>query len=409
MILMFILFFTTKATFYSDSNYVLWSQADNLICWGYYRARSYYFASTFDNVPKLILTMEQYESTPNDLGVNFNLVALDNQKFTLGMSCSGPTLYTFGFRWIAIDSEELFVINAFNTNPSRYLTYPHSNPHVNAAFVSLFIFGYTGEVNFQIQVIELNSTHVTVETTNIANLRTLGFQIIMGPVGMIKQLGVISASSPFNSPFYEIQPNSYFITPFQGFWHIPDTQNINIKHTQTKTSTNIFYASDSPSNSYYVNNIHLIIWIIKQPEPAQCTTLRITQIKDLQAEFRPKIQISLPELQLFYKVVGQYSLKLTTSQLVTNIQIHAKCFKNKKYLSQFNKCNSCANKRYHSFTHNCYGAINTLIYTARFTQTMVTNQQLVLYVNDSSCKITQLIQSQVLEEVIILQVQQFDI
>lgn len=77
MILFFILFIVTKATFYSDSNYVLWSKAaDNLICWGYYRARTYNFAGTFDNVPKLILTMEQYESTPNNLGVNFNLVSL---------------------------------------------------------------------------------------------------------------------------------------------------------------------------------------------------------------------------------------------------------------------------------------------------------------------------------------------
>lgn len=58
MILFFIIFIGTKATFYSDSNYVLWSKADNLICSGYYRARTYNFAGTFDNVPKLILTME---------------------------------------------------------------------------------------------------------------------------------------------------------------------------------------------------------------------------------------------------------------------------------------------------------------------------------------------------------------
>lgn len=64
------------------------------------------------------------------------------------MTCSNPTLYTFGFRWIAIDSEEISVINAFNTDAVRYLTYPHSNSYANSAFVSLFIFGYTGEVNF---------------------------------------------------------------------------------------------------------------------------------------------------------------------------------------------------------------------------------------------------------------------
>lgn len=58
MILSLILIISTKATFYSDSNYVLWSSADNLICWGWYRARGYNFAATFDNVPKLILTME---------------------------------------------------------------------------------------------------------------------------------------------------------------------------------------------------------------------------------------------------------------------------------------------------------------------------------------------------------------
>lgn len=64
------------------------------------------------------------------------------------MTCSGFTLYTFGFRWVAIDSDELFVVHAFNTIPAQYLTYPHSCPQANAAFVSLFIFGYTGEINF---------------------------------------------------------------------------------------------------------------------------------------------------------------------------------------------------------------------------------------------------------------------
>ncbi|CAD8086460.1 unnamed protein product [Paramecium sonneborni] len=405
-LLNFILFILSNATFYSDSNTVLWDKNNNFQCWGYYRARSFYFTSAFQNVPKLILTMEYYESTPNNLGVSFSLVELTRTYFTAGINCNSPTLYTFGFRWIAIDSDSLFVINAFNTVPNQLITYQHSIPYASFAFISLFAFGYTNEINFKIQVKEMNSTHITVETTNIANLRTLGFQVILGEFGMISQLDSISASSPFTSPLYEIKPNSYFITPFYGFWHIPDTENITLKQTITQTSTNIQYKSDSEGKSYYIQNNHMVLQISKQPKPMECTTLRITQIKDLQADTRPTIQISLPDLKLIYKDIGQYTINLTTSQLVIIIQIHTKCFKNKKYVSQFNKCNSCQNKKYTNFSHNCYGAINTLIYTGKFTQTMVTNQQLVLYISSAYCKITQVLQTQ---EEIILQIQQSDI
>ncbi|CAK72087.1 unnamed protein product (macronuclear) [Paramecium tetraurelia] len=327
-------------------------------------------------------------------------------EFTVGTTCSGPTLYTFGFRWVAMDSEDIYVVNSFTTTPAHSLTYPHSAPNATAAFVSLFTFGYTGEVKFQIQVIELNSTHVTVGIDNINNLRTLGFQIILHPISFVKIVDSINAMSSFTSPSYALQPKSFFIMPFQGFWHIPDTENVTIKHTQTQTSTDISYTSDSQGNTYYLNNTHLVLWIINDPLPAECTTIRITQIKDLQASTRPTIQISVPELNLVYDTLGQYDLKLTASQVVINIQVYAKCFKNKKYVSQFNKCNTCQSKRYMNFTHNCYGAINTLIYTARLTQTMLTSQQLVLYLYATSCKITWLLQTSVIEETIILQVQQ---
>lgn len=75
-LLNFILFILSKTTFYSDSNTVLWDKNNNFHCWGYYRARSFFFTSAFQNVPKLILTLEYYESTPNNLGVSFSLVEL---------------------------------------------------------------------------------------------------------------------------------------------------------------------------------------------------------------------------------------------------------------------------------------------------------------------------------------------
>ncbi|CAD8156829.1 unnamed protein product [Paramecium octaurelia] len=406
MILSFFFFTFTKATFYGDTGYVLWNVQGNLICPGYYKERTFGFAKPFDKVPKLIFTMEEYESSPNNLGVNFQLVSLFNNQFNAGISCSGPTLYAFGFRWVAIDSDELFVVNAFYTTPAHFLTYPHSAPNADAAFVSLFYFGYTGEVNFQIQVIELNSTHVKVGIDNITNLRTLGFQIILYPIAMVKIMDTINATSSFTSPSYELSPKSFFIMPFQGFFHIPGTEHVKIKHTRTQTLTDISYTSDSQDSIYYLNNTHLALWIIINPLPAECTTIRITQIKDLKASTRPTIQVSVPELNLVYGSVGQCNLKLTASQVVINIQVYAKCFQNKKYVSQFNKCNSCLSKRYMNFTHNCYGAINTLIYTARLSQTMLTSQQLVLYLQNTSVKITWLLQTSVIEETTILQVQQ---
>ncbi|CAD8148344.1 unnamed protein product [Paramecium octaurelia] len=127
------------------------------------------------------------------------------------------------------------------------------------------------------------------------------------------------------------------------------------------------------------------------PSPMLGTTIRITQIKDLKSHERIPMEINLLETNQQIVTQGSFTYTINNNLSILNIRVYAKCYPNKKMQSYFIKCIECQSQNQYQFQHYCYGAINSIIYNARFQQMTVTNQKLIINTSDTECSIYQVV------------------
>ncbi|CAK93056.1 unnamed protein product (macronuclear) [Paramecium tetraurelia] len=127
------------------------------------------------------------------------------------------------------------------------------------------------------------------------------------------------------------------------------------------------------------------------PSPMLGITIRITQIKDPKSHERIPMEINLLETNQQVVTQGTFTYTIDKNLQILNIRVYAKCYPNKKMLSYFIKCIECQSQNQYQFQHYCYGAINSIIYNARFQQKTVSEQQLIINSSDTECSIYQVV------------------
>ncbi|CAK93030.1 unnamed protein product (macronuclear) [Paramecium tetraurelia] len=127
------------------------------------------------------------------------------------------------------------------------------------------------------------------------------------------------------------------------------------------------------------------------PSPMLGITIRITQIKDPKSHERIPMEINLLETNQQIVTQGTFTYTINNNISILNIRVYAKCYPNKKMKSYFIKCIECQPQNQYQFQHYCYGAINSIIYNARFQQITDSEQKLIINTSDTECSIYQVV------------------
>ncbi|CAD8055108.1 unnamed protein product [Paramecium primaurelia] len=146
-----------------------------------------------------------------------------------------------------------------------------------------------------------------------------------------------------------------------------------IKHiTQTNRQYGIRYIH------YQMGSIIPNKSISQHGSTLECRTLRITQMKEKQADFRNPFEVEILETTQIFNTQDTFSIILDKSHELINRKIYAKSFTNKSIQSYLNKCNECLQSQQYQFKHNCYGAINTINFSIKLFPTTQAHQELIL-------------------------------
>ncbi|CAK93038.1 unnamed protein product (macronuclear) [Paramecium tetraurelia] len=150
--------------------------------------------------------------------------------------------------------------------------------------------------------------------------------------------------------------------------------------------------------------------ICTNSSPMLGITIRITQIKDPKSHERIPMEINLLETNQQIVTQGTFTYTINNNISILNIRVYAKCYPNKKMKSYFIKCFECQPQNQYQFQHYCYGAINSIIYNARFQQTTGSEQELIINTSDTECSIYQVVNvGSELLQIKLLEILQLDI
>ncbi|CAD8169554.1 unnamed protein product [Paramecium octaurelia] len=361
-----------------------------------------YFSGTFERPPKIILSCETFDTEHPK--INYTILITDVTTQIL-------------FRWQAIDDERIQVINEFNMMTLENKTYLYENVNAEEAFISLINLSYKGPVYFDILFKQTKTdVQVIITTPNdtLSNLTVLGYQVILGTKEAISILDShIKTTALYTSPQYSIQANSWFITPISGFAYNA-ADNIRIKRVYTQDSSNIQFSIDAfQSDKQYTPSTHSVIsikYLLTIDYVAlECKTIRITQIKERLANFRNSFEVELMETNEVIKDLGTTNFIIDKSLFqIINLKVYARCYPQKKIKSYFNKCNGCSPSQQHYFSHNCYGAINTINFSVKFFPKEQAYQELIIILSNVDCQIYQKLYNQEKSQVKLIEINQLD-
>ncbi|CAD8162491.1 unnamed protein product [Paramecium octaurelia] len=380
-----------------------------------------YFSDVFARPPKILINTILMDTNHPFVNYTFSITTVTTQSFTFNLECFLGTIfgpvYGIVLKWLAIDDERIQIINEFNMYSFENKTYPLVNSNAETVFISLINFSYQGPVYFDILASELTKTSVSVTITDpnntLSNLLFLGYQVILGVKEAITIIDVIKTTAIYTSPKYVTQENSWLITPFVGFYYNVN-DNVRLNFTQYQDQQKIWYTIESIYGfQYYTPQTHQPTWIMYQFKTVftavDCITIRITQIKEKLAEFRNSFEVEIMETQQIVRNLGTTNLAIDKNYQLINLKVYARCFQLKKIQSYFNKCYGCLPQKTNQFSHNCYGAINTINYSVKLLPTIQANQELIIILSNLDCQIYQKLFNQVVTQVKLIEIKQVDI
>ncbi|CAD8155811.1 unnamed protein product [Paramecium pentaurelia] len=376
--------------------------------------KTVYFSDTFARPPKIILQTEMFDLACPKVNFTLQITTVTTDYFIIQRECSYSIVHGIVIKWQAIDDERIQVINEFNMISFKNKTYSHINPNVEEALISLINFSYKGSIQFDILIAELTTSNVSVVITNpsnkLQNLLVLGYQVILGVKEAISQFSTINTTAVYTSPHYNFKDSSLLITPFIGISY-DLTDNVRLNKTYYTNQQAIWYQIHTLLNGqYYTAQNHKPAWLKYQfttiYTALECRTLRITQIKEKQADFRNPFEVEILETTQIFNTQDTFSIILDKSHELINIKIYAKCFTNKSIQSYLNKCNECLQSQQHQFKHNCYGAINTINFSIKLFPTTQAHQELIIIISNLGCKVYQVLYNYEKSEVKLIDIKQ---
>ncbi|CAD8095631.1 unnamed protein product [Paramecium sonneborni] len=367
------------------------------------------FSGSFETVPKVFLVLQKFDLKRTTLEFRLSITSITLTNFNVQITCPQiGQVYGIRFYWYAIDDQRIQIINSFNMDNPTIKTFAHQNANALYGFVTLTSFSYTGAFNFYISITQLTKTSVTVDISDLsANLKQLGYQIILGTQEVFQLFGHQSLNIPYNSDSQNLQGNKWFVNVPEGF-NYAYNNNIRIWMQYTTTVPTISYSINS-WGYFFVPTYYQSVWIShvfkNKFTPIELQSMRISQKFDFQSLNNPTILFEIPQQNESYGSNGIYQTIIDKSYLPALLNIYVRCSDGKTIKSTFNICNNCSEKKTKSFTHVCYKAINLISYFTRFSSATQAHQELTITISDSEINIVQVVYNQIQTQENILDIQ----
>ncbi|CAD8171928.1 unnamed protein product [Paramecium octaurelia] len=378
---------------------------------GYSNTATTTFSQQFQNIPQVFFTHEYLDQEMAELGFKLAITAISQTQFTTEISCNKQRVFAIKLRWFAIDDQRIEVISNFNMENPDDKTFPIKNPNAQTGFLAITSMRYTGQIDFLLSISQIKANSVTVSITKVAgkfaNLKQIGYFIVVGIEEAFINLGLKTATGAFSSGTIPIESNRWFAIALQGL-NYSNSKNLRIKATYSNTATTISYTW----GTWYeieTPNSHSQIWIAYQFTkifyPLECFTIRTSrkEVKDL--SILPTFYLEFVQSNQIYTTNGNYVYYIDKSNVPFKMGISIKCENGKKIQANFNKCNACSTKKTHSFSYNCFNQMNYVGFFPVFQQAFPQYHHLKINMNPSSLEIINVVYNQALTESTIVQIQ----
>ncbi|CAD8127444.1 unnamed protein product [Paramecium sonneborni] len=374
------------------------------------------FSDSFVNIPQVFITHELFgmhwtQAYPIS-GFNFSISDITLTDFVIHLHCQYERNYRFKIRWFAVDDQRIQVISQFNLIPPQNCSYYYANVNCDKYFLTITSLNVIGPTDVQLDVQFTPPNTVTVVIPYIEgfseNLKSIGFQLILGIDQAFSQSQTIYTNSNYDSLVYDpIQIDQVEFYPFSGF-AFQNQYLLELFVNSLSDGSGIRYQMYEWGAGYTPNfhkKVRVSKSITKMFSPILCNFLRFSQKLEFRDLPRPMFSIEFTEDQDVYISNGYRTISKSITNL--NLIIKCNCITGKKIQSKFLKCENCFKKNY-QFEHFCYGAINLLFINARFITQTNAIQELSIELTTNSCKITQLIYNQKYQPIVIVDIKMID-
>ncbi|CAK87818.1 unnamed protein product (macronuclear) [Paramecium tetraurelia] len=389
---------------------------------GYSQTATKTFSSQFQNIPQVFFTHEYFDQEIAELGFKLAITAITQTSFTVEISCNSHRAFSLKLRWFAIDDYRIEVLSNFNMENPDDKQFSIKNPNAQTGFIAITSMRYTGPIDFLLsvtvnnitQISEIKTNSVTVSITKdavkFANLKQIGYFVVVGIEEAFINLGLKVATGAFSSGTIPIQSNRWFAIALQGV-NYPNSKNFRIRAIFSNTATTISYTWQTWYESQTPNS-HSQIWIAYQFtkifKPLECFTIRTSrkEVKDLIT--LPTFNLALVQSNQIYTTNGNYEYSVDKSNAPFKMGIQIKCENGKKIQADFNKCNACSTKKTHSFSYNCFNQMNYVGFFPVFQQAFPQYNHLKIKMQSSLLEIINVVYDQTITESTIVKIQILD-
>ncbi|CAD8070512.1 unnamed protein product [Paramecium sonneborni] len=379
---------------------------------GFSKTATINFAGTFENQPQVFFYLEKIDLERAELEFKLSITTITVTSFQTLISCAKYRVYRTQIRWFAIDDQRIEVINNFNMINPDDKTFQIKNPNAQYGFLTLTSIHFTGQIDFQLSISSITTNSATVTITKVsgkfANLKQIGYQLVVGVQEAFINLGLMTPTGGFSSGALPIQTNRWFFIALQGL-NYNYADNIRIETLFTNTATTLSYTFGAWQGVTETPNRHSQIWIAYQftysYKALECFSVRTSRREAFDLTILPPIYLELVSLNQIYTTIGNYNYIINKSVQPVNIVILLGCPNGKKVKAEFNKCNSCSTQKFYSITYNCFNKMNYVGFYPVFKQAFQQYNQLKINMQSSSLEITQVLYDQKITEQLIIKVQ----
>ncbi|CAK84031.1 unnamed protein product (macronuclear) [Paramecium tetraurelia] len=372
------------------------------------RSRDITFRDSFENIPQIILIPELFDIPGTKVDYNLEITQITLTKFTLRIKCFGGVVQGVHYKWLAIDDARVQVINKFNIRSFEQITLDHPNPNALKCLISVIAFSFTGAVNFEVKVSELNTKSLTIQITGPQNqlqyLTSLSYQIVLGINEIFEQYQQQAISLPYISPQFTLIQWSWFLLPFQGF----QLNGINatlFKKEYALGSNSLAYQfnggnfqSDQTTCCCLQTSKHIPQWMkfydITDATFLEIGSVLIKQFFDSKVDYIQSFKVIIEGDYQIATDLGKTRLIIDETDTQPILNVRAKCTNQETLKINLNFQNPNENSITNPILHNCQDSYQEIIISFSLIPTQVAYQDLIVDIQETECQISQVLFNQ---------------
>ncbi|CAD8201461.1 unnamed protein product [Paramecium octaurelia] len=364
------------------------------------------FRDSFENIPQVILIPELFDIPGTKVDYSLEITQITLTKFTLSIKCFDGVVYGIHYKWLSIDDARIQVINNFNIKNFQQITIDHSNPNALKYLINVIAFSFTGSVNFEVKVSEINAKSLTIiisdQQNSLSNLTSLSYQIILG-INDIFQIYEKKISSLSISNSFPLIQWSWFLLPFQGFQH-DGINALKFKKEYVLSVNSLAYEFSGGNFESYqscccIQTFYYIpCWMkyehITQATPLEIGSVLIKQLFDSKVDYIQSFKVLIDGDNQIAKDSGETRIIIDEADKQPILNLHVKCTDQETVKINLIFQNSNENSITNPILHSCSGSYQEVIISFSLIPTIVAYQELIVDIQETECQISQVLTNQ---------------